>query len=92
MNVLREVFHGIEQKVTTRPLRICAVTVAAGVRALTLRGGGTNCVPGRTTIARLFRSSAFSINGRHFRIAGNDVARTIIGRNFDQYAAMLGHR
>src|SRR5262249_23221775 len=34
----------------------------------------------------------FLINSRHFRIAWNDVTRSIIGRYLDQYASMLCHR
>src|SRR6185503_11123386 len=32
------------------------------------------------------------VNSRHFWIAWNDVARSVIGGHFDQHAAMLRHR
>jgi hypothetical protein len=92
MHVLREVFYGKKKKRNYE--------AAAHLR----RHGGRRCA-GSMIRKRRYKQSAWShydralvsfqrlfVNRSHLRIAGDDVTRTVIGRQLDEHAAMLGHR
>ena len=92
MNVLREVFYGIKEK--------CNYKAAAHLRSyggrrcagFMIRQRGNKQGPGPHNDGAFISFQRLLIDGGHLGIAGNDVARSVIGRQFNQDAAVLCHR
>ena len=92
MNVLREVFYGIKQKSNDETAsHLCGNSSSRSARFSVARRRNEQCAWPHNY--RLFVSlQGFLVNSRHFRIAWNDVTRSIVGGHFDQYASVLRHR
>src|SRR5262245_47711751 len=92
MNVLREVLYGIKKKSDneTAP-HLCSNSGSRNARfGFARRRNEQSARPHNDCL--FISLQGFLINSRHFRIAWNDVTRSIIGRYFDQYASVLCHR
>jgi hypothetical protein len=91
MNVLREVFYRIEKKSYDK--------AAAHLRGYGRRRHASLAIewwrhkqsPGPDDDSAFVSLQGFLIDRSHFRITRNDVARSIVGRQLNQNAPVLGH-
>ena len=92
MNVLREVFYRIEKKSNHKAAPHLRSYGRRRRAALAIGWWRHKQSAWPNDNGALVSLQGFLIYGGHFRIARNDVARSIVGGQLNQHAAMLGHR
>src|SRR4051794_14109913 len=91
MNVLREVFYWIKEEGDHESAAHLRGHGSCWGASLVIRRWSHKQRAGTHHDRALVSLQRFLIDSGHFRIARNDVARPIIGGQFDQHTAVLGH-